>query len=76
LITQGGANLGNQSLFQDTYSQIDISANYDINENISVYVSGANVTEEFQQTYVEFKSQKAFQNLYEARYTAGVRVIF
>ncbi|MFT5756728.1 MAG: iron complex outermembrane receptor protein [Alteromonadaceae bacterium] len=76
LITQGGANVGGQSLYQDTYSQIDISANYDVNENISVYLSGANVTEEFQQTYVEFKSQKAFQNLYEARYTAGVRVIF
>jgi outer membrane receptor protein involved in Fe transport len=76
LITAGGANVGGQSLYQDTYSQVDISANYEVNENISVYVSGANVTEEFQQTYVEFKDQKAYQNLYEARYTAGVRVVF
>ncbi|GAA0822627.1 TonB-dependent receptor [Colwellia asteriadis] len=78
LITSGYNNtdVGGQSLYQDTYSQIDISANYDVTENISVYVSGANVTEEYQQTYLEFKEQKAFQNLYEARYTAGVRVIF
>ncbi len=76
LITQGGEAVGGQSLYQDTYSQLDLSIAYDINEMASVYLNGSNITEEFQQTYLEFKSQKAFQNVYEARWTAGVRVKF
>ncbi|MBU0911908.1 MAG: TonB-dependent receptor [Gammaproteobacteria bacterium] len=76
LITQGTDAVGGQSLYQDTYSQLDLSVSYDVNEMASVYLSGSNITEEFQQTYLEFESQKAFQNVYESRWTAGVRVKF
>lgn len=76
LITQGGEAVGGQSLYQDTYSQLDLSVAYDIDEMTSVYLNGSNITEEFQQTYLEFEKQKAFQNVYEARWTAGVRVKF
>lgn len=74
LITQGSGAVGGQSLYQDDYSQLDISATYNINENVSVYLHGANITEEFQQTYLEFPDQKAFQNVYEARWILGTRV--
>jgi iron complex outermembrane receptor protein len=67
---------GGQSLYQDDYSQLDISATYNINENVSVYINGSNILEEYQQTYLEFSSQKAFQNEYEARWTIGTRVNF
>jgi outer membrane receptor protein involved in Fe transport len=76
LITQGGEAVGFQSLYQDDYSQLDISATYNITENASVYINGSNITEEFQQTYLEFSEQKAFQNVYEARWTLGARVRF
>lgn len=76
LITSGSDTLGGQALYQDTYSQLDASVSYDYDDWMTVYLNASNITEEFQQTYVEYKSQKAFQNIYEARYTAGVRVKF
>lgn len=76
LITAGNANTGGQSLYQDDYAQLDFNATYNLNENISFYVNGSNITEEIQQTYIEFPDQKAFQNVYEARWTVGTRVVF
>lgn len=77
LITQGTVGaVGGQSLYQDTYSQLDFNFSYNVNEDISVYVNGSNILEEYQQTYLEFKSQKAFQNIYEARWTLGARINF
>ncbi|MBC3765707.1 TonB-dependent receptor [Neptunicella marina] len=77
LITTGTVDaVGGQSLYQDDYSQLDISVNYNLNDNISFYINGSNITEEIQQTYLEFKDQKAFQNEYEARWTVGTRVTF
>ncbi|WP_416308628.1 TonB-dependent receptor [Neptunicella sp. SCSIO 80796] len=77
LITTGTVDaVGGQSLYQDDYSQLDLSATYHVNDNISVYVNGSNILEEYQQTYLEFPDQKAFQNEYEARWTIGTRVTF
>ncbi|WP_394200167.1 TonB-dependent receptor [Shewanella waksmanii] len=76
LITTGSADIGRQSLYQDTYSQLDFSATYNLNEMLSFYVYGSNILEEYQQTYVENSDQKAFQNVYEARWTLGARVTF
>ncbi|QLE84661.1 TonB-dependent receptor [Shewanella sp. Scap07] len=76
LITPGSAGTGGQSLYQDDYSQLDVNVTYNLNENFSFYLNGSNITEEIQETYVEFPEQKAFQNAYEARYTLGARVIF
>ncbi|MDT0603926.1 TonB-dependent receptor [Thalassotalea castellviae] len=76
LMTAGNGNTGNQALYQDDYSQLDFNATYDFNETVSFYVNGSNITEEIQQTYIEFEKQKAFQNIYEARWTVGARVTF
>jgi len=76
LMTAGNANTGGQSLYQDDYSQVDFNASYNWDENISFYITGSNITEEYQQTYIEFEKQKAFQNVYEARWTVGARVSF
>jgi len=76
LMTAGNANTGNQSLYQDDYAQLDVNVTYNWDENVSLYINGSNITEEYQQTYVEFSEQKAFQNVYEARWTFGARVIF
>ncbi|GLX79156.1 TonB-dependent receptor [Thalassotalea insulae] len=76
LHTAGNAGTGGQSLYQDDYSQLDFNATYNWDENISFYVNGSNITEEYQQTYIGFAKQKAFQNVYEARWTMGARVTF
>ncbi len=76
LITTGGGEVARQALYQDTYSQLDVNATYHVNDDVTIYINGSNITEEFQQTYLEFKSQKAFQNIYEARWTLGARATF
>jgi TonB-dependent receptor len=76
LMTAGNAGTGGQSLYQDDYAQLDVNVTYNWNENVSLYINGSNITEEYQQTYVEFSEQKAFQNVYEARWTFGTRVKF
>ncbi|MCO4798369.1 MAG: TonB-dependent receptor [Colwelliaceae bacterium] len=76
LHTAGGAGTGGQSMYQDDYSQLDFNASYNFSETVSFYVNGSNITEEYQQTYIGFEKQKAFQNVYEARWTVGARVSF
>ena len=67
---------GNQPLYQDDYSQLDFNATYNFSEDISFYINGSNITEEIQQTYIGHAKQKAFQNVYEARWTIGTRIAF
>ncbi|MFY8350891.1 TonB-dependent receptor [Pseudoalteromonas sp. SSM20] len=76
LITQGSSAVGGQSLYQDTYTQLDFSATYHATDYLDIYLHGSNITEEVQQTYLEFSSQKAFRNEYESRWTLGVRATF
>lgn len=76
LITPGNPATAQQSLYQDDYGQVDLNVSYNLNEQWSVYLNGSNILEEIQQTYVEFKDQKAFQNVYEARWSLGTRVKF
>ncbi len=76
LIAQGNPAIGQQALYQDDYGQLDLNVTWDVTENVAVYLNGSNITEEFQQTYLEFEEQKAFQNIYEARWALGTRVNF
>jgi iron complex outermembrane receptor protein len=76
LIAQGNSAIGQQALYQDDYGQLDMNVTWDITENVAVYVNGSNILEEYQQTYLEYKEQKAFQNIYEARWALGTRVNF
>lgn len=76
LIAQGNSAIGQQALYQDDYGQLDLNVTWDVTDNVALYVNGSNITEEFQQTYLEFKEQKAFQNVYESRWALGARVNF
>ena len=76
LIAQGNSAIGQQALYQDDYGQLDMNVTWDITDNVAVYVNGSNILEEYQQTYLEYKEQKAFQNIYEARWALGARVNF
>lgn len=77
MITEGSDNsVAKQRLLQDPYSQLDFSATYHATENLDIFIHGSNLTEEVQQTYLQFSSQKAFRNEYESRWTLGVRATF
>lgn len=76
LITQGSNATGGQALYQDDYGQLDLNVTWNVTDEVALYINGSNITEEFQQTYLEFKDQKAFQNIYEARWSLGARMTF
>ena len=57
-------------------SYVDASVSYDINDNVSVYLQGTNITEEYEETYMQWEDVVVNQNIYEARYTLGVRATF
>lgn len=73
LATQGGAGWGALNVYQDEAAYVDISASYDVTDAVTVYMSGSNITGEFEEYYAEFEDQFASQNYYEPRYTLGVR---
>lgn len=76
LVEIGGSGIAGQNLYQDDYAQLDLSVSYDVTDNLAVYVNGSNVLEEYEQNYLQYEDQVAFQNIYEARWAAGVRFNF
>ncbi len=76
LITQGTTAIGKQPLYQDDYGQLDLNVTWTVTDNLDLYINGSNINEEYQQTYLAYKDQKAFQNIYEARWALGARVTF
>lgn len=64
------------ALWQAPTAYVDASVSYDINDNLTVYVQGTNLTEEYEEMYMQWSDVKVAQNIYEARYTVGVRAKF
>lgn len=67
---------GNFGIYQDAVGFVDLSASYDINDNFTVYFNGSNVTGAYEDYYMQWEDQYAFQNYYEPRYTLGLRARF
>ena len=63
--------IGRQS--QRSYSQFDVSASYDINESLSVFVEGINVTDESTRRHQRFSNQIRDYETYGPRYNVGIR---
>ncbi|MGL1956716.1 MAG: TonB-dependent receptor [Colwellia sp.] len=62
-------NLGN---WNESIGYVDASINYWLNEHVSFFISGTNLTSQDRRSYAQFENQ--FQSLYvqERRYTAGI----
>lgn len=69
--TPGG--MGNVGIWTEPTTYIDMSASYDINDSLTVYMSGSNLTEEYESQYAQWKDNRIAQNIYERRFTLGVR---
>ncbi|MCU4674094.1 TonB-dependent receptor [Catenovulum sp. 2E275] len=63
-------------LWQEETAYIDASVSYDVNDDISVYLNGSNITGEYEDYYYQWADQHAYQNIYEPRYTLGLRAKF
>lgn len=52
---------------------VDVSASYDLAENLTLYLTGSNVTEEYVERYVQWEHLREQQDINEARYSLGIR---
>lgn len=67
---------GTEPTFTAAYDQIDINASYDINDNLSVFIEGLNVTDEATHRYGRWTNQIIDYEQYGPRYNLGVRAKF
>ena len=63
-------------VYTDEYGQWDISVSYDVNESLTVFVEGINVTDEIQRLRGRAERQSLFVTQTGARYMVGVRYDF
>ncbi|CAN5492865.1 TonB-dependent receptor [soil metagenome] len=62
--------------YQAPTNYLDASVSYDINPNLTVYAQGTNLMGEYEKYYLTWKDQRAFNNIFERRYTTGLRFKF
>jgi iron complex outermembrane receptor protein len=71
---QGSAEAPPQ--FGKEYAQTDMSINYDVNDNLTVFFEGLNITNETEQGYGRYEEQFLYARQYGPRYTLGARYTF
>jgi iron complex outermembrane recepter protein len=71
---QGSAE--NPPQFGKEYAQTDMSVNYDVSDNLTVFFEGLNITNETEQGYGRYEEQFLFARQYGPRYTLGARYTF
>jgi len=69
-------NGGDRPTFTEAYSQIDVTASYEINDTVTIFVEGINVTDESTRRHGRFSNQIIDFEEYGARYNIGVRAQF
>jgi TonB-dependent receptor len=69
-------SLGNEPVFVEAYGQWDLSVSYDVNETVSVFVDGLNLTDETVRRHGRFQEQLLDAEQYGPRFNLGVRVKF
>jgi TonB-dependent receptor len=65
--------VGSQPQTIKAYGQLDMSAAYKLNDNISVFVEGTNLTRETVEAYMVYENRPTFINFEGRTYTFGVR---
>ena len=62
--------------FVEEYSQLDLNASYEFNDNFSVFIEGINLTEEHQRVHGRSSYQVREYSVGHARYNLGARYSF
>jgi len=64
------------TLYQRPTTYIDASVSYDVLPDVTIYLQGSNLTNEFEDYYFQWGNEYANQNIYERRLLLGVRARF
>ena len=67
---------GSLAVYQDDVDYLDLSVSYDVTDNVTAFLTGSNIGGSYEEYYMQWKDQYAYQNFYEPRYTIGVRAKF
>ena len=73
---QNTGAFGAEPTFVNQSLQVDLSASYDIFENVSIFGEALNITNEVQSTHGRFDNMLLDVFAYGRRFTAGVRYRF
>lgn len=71
---QGSAEVPPQ--FFKAFGQWDVSVNYEVNDNLTVFFDGININNETEEGYGRFEEQFLFARQYGPRYSLGARYNF
>lgn len=72
-----GHGTGNPNpVYVEDYGQVDINVSYDINDNLTVFAEGINVTDEYTRSHARTKLQLMNMTQLGPRYNIGVRYSF
>jgi TonB-dependent receptor len=72
-VTENFGGISGLEMYQAPTNYLDASVSYDVRPNLTVYVQGTNLTSEYEKYYLTWKDEHAYNNVFEARYVAGVR---
>ena len=75
-VGQGQGSSDNPPQFAKEFGQVDMSINYDIDENFTVFFEGLNLNNETEQGFGRYEEQFLFARQYGSRYTLGMRYSF
>lgn len=64
------------NIYSKPVGYLDASIYYSINDNVSVYLQGSNLTDSYDDQYAQYKDAFYYQNISDRVYTAGVRLKF
>ncbi|MBU2886395.1 TonB-dependent receptor [Gilvimarinus agarilyticus] len=76
LLSTGQPQNFNEPTFTEAYGQWDLNASYDINDNVSVFIEGLNITDETTRRHGRYAEQLLSAEQFGSRYTMGVRAKF
>lgn len=75
-VGQSQGSSDNPPQFAKTFGQWDMSVNYDVTENLTVFFEGINLNNETEQGYGRYEEQFLFARQYGPRYNLGARYSF
>ncbi|MBE8716539.1 TonB-dependent receptor [Cellvibrio polysaccharolyticus] len=70
------SSTSNEPVVVEDYSQVDISMSYDLNDNVSLFLEGINVTEEGSRIHGREKNHMYYTGEGVGRYAIGIRASF
>lgn len=71
VMTRATPGMGN---WTEAAGYLDVSVNYDVIENVTLYLQGTNLTETNYRNYAQFEDQFHSLSVQERRIAAGIRL--